>query len=78
MLDSDTAICCDLCNNWIHISCDNLSIDDYNDMVDNPSDKPWFCSVCSEPSSGDSNLSTVWLYSYRITSQKFCMLMFEC
>ena len=32
-------------------------MDDYNDMVDNPSDKPWFCSVCSEPSSGDSNLS---------------------
>ena len=44
-------------------------MDDYNDMADNPSDKPWFCSVCIERSSGDSKfINRMALYSYPIAS----------
>ena len=32
--DSDAALCCDKCNQWIHVSCEpNVSLDFYNDLV---------------------------------------------
>ena len=43
----DAAVCCDTCNKWVHISCDVLSTEDYNDMAQNPTANPWFCKVCS-------------------------------
>ena len=45
--DDDKAICCDGCNKWIHVSCDQYTTETaYDDMVHNPSSDPWFCGVC--------------------------------
>ena len=45
--DSDAALCCDQCNQWIHVSCEpNVSLDFYNDLVSQPVDDLWFCSQC--------------------------------
>jgi len=48
--DSDKAVCCDLCNKWIRVSCDpGIDESDYDDMVMNPTTDMWFCSNCSSP-----------------------------
>jgi len=48
VLDQDKALCCDSCDRWVHISCENsVSEDMYDYWVANPSKDSWFCSVCS-------------------------------
>ena len=42
---SDIAILCDLCDNWIHIKCNNLDKRDY-EMLKSTA-YPWFCISCS-------------------------------
>ena len=46
--DSDKALCCDSCNQWIHVACD-IGIDEatYDDMVAHPSTVMWYCTSCS-------------------------------
>lgn len=45
--DSDRAMCCDLCNCWVHVSCDPaISVAEYDALVSNPSDMCWYCSRC--------------------------------
>ena len=40
-------MCCDLCNCWVHVSCDPaISVAKYDVLVLNPSDVPWYCSRC--------------------------------
>ena len=47
VLDSDRAMCCDLCNLWIHVSCDPaISVAEYDALVSCPSEMPWHCSSC--------------------------------
>ena len=43
--NSDKAVCCDHCNNWIHIKCNNLDNLDYEYLKTNNSD--WFCKLCT-------------------------------
>ena len=38
------AICCDLCNKWIHIGCNNINKTIYIQIQH--SDKSWFCMPC--------------------------------
>ena len=40
------AICCDLCNKWIHIGCNNLNKSTYIQIQH--SDTSWFCMPCLE------------------------------
>ena len=40
----DKAICCDLCNKWIHIKCNNLNDLDYEYLKSN--DETWYCKTC--------------------------------
>ena len=45
--DDDRAICCDGCNKWIHVSCDQYTTEEaYDDFVLHPSSEPWFCNIC--------------------------------
>ena len=45
--DEDKAVCCDGCDKWIHVSCDSTICEqEYNYMVLNPFNKPWFCALC--------------------------------
>ena len=63
--NSDAAVCCDYCDHWFHVSCDPLlSIDNYNDMVSNPSTEPWFCFYCKESLSkhaDESSTTMLWV-----------------
>ena len=36
-------ICCDLCNKWIHIKCNNLNDLDYEDLK--IGNKSWYCKT---------------------------------
>ena len=41
--DDDKALCCDGCNKWIHVSCDQyISETIYDELVHQPSSDPWF------------------------------------
>ena len=45
--DFDAALCCNRCDQWIHISCEpNVSLDFYNELVAHPVDDLWFCLQC--------------------------------
>ena len=39
------SIQCDLCDNWIHLKCNNLNDIDYNSL--NNSIEPWYCISCT-------------------------------
>ena len=39
------SIQCDLCDNWIHIKCNNLNDIDYNSLKN--SNEPWYCISCT-------------------------------
>ena len=45
--DSDPTICCDFCDNWIHVSCDpKISLVEYQNMQKSPTEDSWICSAC--------------------------------
>ena len=75
--DSDAAVCCDVCDQWVHVSCDNfLTMDTYNDMVLHPSDDIWTCSVCQlsgSPSthSGPDDLLCLCFNARSIVQKRF-------
>ena len=83
--DSDAAVCCDYCDHWVHVSCDpSLSMEDYNDMVPNPSMDPWFCFYCKESlakhvceldsaTSAQSGISCVCFNVHSVVSKRFAL-----
>jgi len=45
--DEVKAVCCDGCDKWIHVRCDStISESEYDYMVLNPNNEPWFCASC--------------------------------
>ena len=38
------AICCDICNKWVHISCNNISRYCYRKLQKDST--PWYCKNC--------------------------------
>ena len=86
--DSDAAVCCDYCDCWVHVSCDpSLSMEDYCDMVSNPSTDPWFCFYCKESlvehvsesssaTSVQSGISSVCLNARSVVSKRFDLSAF--
>ena len=38
------ALCCDICDQWVHVKCNNVSPDDYELLKSSVS--PWFCVKC--------------------------------
>ena len=49
------AICCDLCNIWIHIKCNFLNLTDYNRLKNNIN--PFYCINCISEIFPSSNLT---------------------
>ena len=84
VLDSDPAIQCDQCDMWVYVTCDcSLTISDYNEMLANPSDDPWFCSVCRLTSHQVSTtphpgLSCVCFNAQSITAKRLDFVAFIC
>ena len=46
--DSDKALECEICDNWFHIKCEQLSDNEYK-LIDEhkESNLHWFCSLCN-------------------------------
>ena len=43
---SHKAVCCDICNQWVHKKCNNLDDNTYNLLRQD--DNPWFCFACNK------------------------------
>ena len=43
--DKDDCVCCDKCNLWVHINCNNLDYMDYKYLGGNVD--RWFCLKCN-------------------------------
>ena len=47
VLDSHKAVCCDLCDLWVHVDCDRaLSEELYDQLLTTSTSDSWFCSNC--------------------------------
>ena len=44
------AICCDICDQWVHVRCNLLDVKDYNQMKNDPNksdpSKTFYCISC--------------------------------
>lgn len=40
----DKALCCDLCQNWVHIKCNYITPNEYENYKNDPAD--WYCIKC--------------------------------
>jgi len=86
VLDDHKAVCCDLCDSWVHVSCDpSLSDDLYANMVQEPSTDPWFCTICSKlaPVTVTDNhhaaqLSCACLNARSVLPKRFDIFAFIC
>ena len=45
VLNQDKAICCDYCNQWVHIKCNKLNDFDYNVLKSKNGN--WYCILCT-------------------------------
>ena len=87
VLDDHKAVCCDLCDSWVHVSCDpSLSDDLYANMVQEPSTDPWFCTMCfqlapmtvSNGHCADHQLSCACLNARSVFPKRFDIFAFIC
>ena len=66
------AICCDICNKWVHISCNNITR--YCDRKLQKGETPWYCKICIRQAMPFSNLTDhkleVFIFGKLITSPK--------
>ena len=87
-VDEDhAAICCNNCERWTHIWCSGgVSLEEYNIIVDNTDDSPWFCPACfasehpyhqtSKLSYADTSVSTqIPPPSWNCSSSVSCLCM---
>ena len=40
------AVCCDICDKWVHIKCDNISASKYDELCEEDNDESFFCIKC--------------------------------
>ena len=40
------AVCCDICDKWVHISCNNITNKKYQELKDHENNETFFCSTC--------------------------------
>ena len=87
VLDDHKAVCCDLCESWVHVSCDRSLTDDLHEgMVREDSNEPWICAVCSvfTPAvvtvgqSKPNQLSCACLNARSIVPKRFDLYAFIC
>ena len=51
------AICCDICDQWVHIRCNLLDAKTYNQMKNDPEDKQFYCITCIQGNMPFTNLT---------------------
>ena len=78
--NDDKALCCDGCNQWIHVSCDQyISESIYDEMVNNPSSDQWFCALCVSSSIESNCINHLWcicLNARSLFPKRFSLLAF--
>ena len=52
---SHEAVCCDVCNRWVHIRCNNICKKTYSDFKKDPI--PWFHKSCMQKEIPFSNIN---------------------
>jgi len=60
--DNHKALCCDMCDQWVHVACDpGTDESTYDDMVAHLTSAMWYCFCCShfKPSVDMSNSSVL-------------------
>ena len=40
------AVCCDVCDNWVHIKCNSISNSKYDELCDEDNNESFFCIKC--------------------------------
>ena len=70
------AVCCDICNKWVHISCNNITRYYYRKLQKDQT--PWYCTICLGQAILFINLTDHQLESFMlgklITSPKLIQL----
>lgn len=46
--DNHKSVFCDYCKFWVHIRCNDLSVQEYEELQREPEHIPWFCLKCTE------------------------------
>ena len=46
VLDDDSVVSCDNCDNWFHIQCQDISIGTYGNLQANDLSFAWVCLIC--------------------------------
>ena len=81
------AVCCDLCDSWVHVTCDpSLSDNLYSRMIQEPSNNPWFCTMCyslapvsvSDNQHHSNQLCCVCLNARSVLPKRFDIFAFIC
>ena len=44
--ENGKAVCCDVCDNWVHIRCNSISPSKYKELCDEDNNEPFFCIKC--------------------------------
>ena len=62
------AVVCDLCDKWVHCRCSNVSLSEYNDMIDDANNdestnKKWICIKCINSNISFSSIDDKHLYT---------------
>ena len=73
------AICCDICNKWIHIACNNLDKKTYQKLQE--SNINWFCITCIKKeipfaSQSDNELKNIYNGKHIVPFKKEDMMSF--
>ena len=62
VIDTDPAVCCDMCDTWVHVSCDpKILLSDYQILVTDFSDDLWVCTLC--------DTAADWFVTPRVSSE---------
>ena len=40
------AVCCDVCDNWVHIKCNGISTSKYDQLCEEDNDESFICIKC--------------------------------
>lgn len=87
VLDDHKAVCCDLCDSWVHVTCDpSLSDNLYSRMIQEASNEPWFCTMCyslapvsvSNDQHHSNQLCCVCLNARSVLPKRFDIFAFIC
>ena len=58
------AVCCDICNKWVHISCNNITRYCYRKLQKDGT--PWYCKICLGQTIPFSNLTAHQLEAFML------------